>query len=318
VENHDRTREICNRFPKATRILCDRYTSVFNNNSQNFRLQKKQPSLILARKHKNRVLSTPAGYGIGSENNYYFSHMMNCLYDCRYCFLQGMYRSAHYVVFVNYEDFLDDITRVANESESASWFFSGYDCDSLAMEPVTGFMHACLNHFKTLSLANLEVRTKSTQIRALLDRPPIDNSVIAYSFTTEDTAQRLEHKAPSVKKRISALTKLQQHGWPIGLRLDPLIYTNDFKRDYRNLLDQIFASVNPATVHSISYGAFRLPKPYFKKMVSLYPDERLFATALTENNSTVSYSEDREQFCLDTIRALLTERIDESVLFPCS
>ena len=31
--------------------------------------------------------------------------MHNCIYDCRYCFLQGMYRSAHYVVFINYEDY---------------------------------------------------------------------------------------------------------------------------------------------------------------------------------------------------------------------
>ena len=31
--------------------------------------------------------------------------MLNCVYDCRYCFLQGMYRSANYVLFVNYDDF---------------------------------------------------------------------------------------------------------------------------------------------------------------------------------------------------------------------
>jgi len=318
VKNLDRTREICNRFSDASRVLCDRYSSVFNSNSQNFRLQKKQPSLILAKKHKNRVLSTPVGYGIGSENNYYFSHMMNCLYDCRYCFLQGMYRSAHYVVFVNYEDFLDDITRFANDTEGSSWFFSGYDCDSLAMEPVTGFMHTCLNHFETLSAANLEIRTKSTQIRKLLNRPPITNSVIAYSFTTEDTAQKLEHKAPSVDKRIAALNKLQQHGWPVGLRFDPLIYTKRFEQEYRELLDKIFASVDPTLVHSISYGAFRLPRPYFKKMITLYPNERLFATGLNESNTTVSYPEENEQFCLETMKALLIERVNESVLFPCS
>ena len=35
------------------------------------------------------VHPVPATYGIGGDENYYFSHMLNCLYDCRYCFLQG-------------------------------------------------------------------------------------------------------------------------------------------------------------------------------------------------------------------------------------
>ena len=30
--------------------------------------------------------------------------MYNCIYDCRYCFLQGMYSSANFVLFVNFEE----------------------------------------------------------------------------------------------------------------------------------------------------------------------------------------------------------------------
>jgi len=225
IRNHPRTIAICKRFPKATQVICDRYTSVFNSNAQNFRLQKQQPSLILARKHKGYVLPTPTGYGIGSERNYYFSHMLNCLYDCRYCFLQGMYRSANYVVFVNYEDYLEEIETLASQSDDDSWFFSGYDCDSLAMEPVTGFMDYALNRFAEIPRANIEIRTKSTQIRELINRTPIENCVVAFSFSPENIAASLEHKAPTVEKRILAMNKLQRQGWKIGLRFDPVIPT---------------------------------------------------------------------------------------------
>ena len=112
MADHPRTREICARFPRATRVQCQRYGEVFNPKAQDFRLQKRKPALILARKHDRRVLETPAGYGIGGTDNYYFSHMLNCLYDCRYCFLQGMYRSAHHVLYVNYEDFGTDINAI--------------------------------------------------------------------------------------------------------------------------------------------------------------------------------------------------------------
>ena len=145
IRAHPRVRAIVERFARATIVPITRYGEVFNRNQQSFRLQKKNPALILAEKKSNQVLSAPEGYGIGSARNFYFSHVLNCLYDCRYCFLQGMYRSAHYVLFVNYEDFQDQIVKtVAAHPGEDVYFFSGYDGDSLALESITGFVEAFL------------------------------------------------------------------------------------------------------------------------------------------------------------------------------
>ena len=317
VREHPRTLDICARFPKATLISCDRYSSVFNNNSQNFRLQKQHPALILAKKHQKHVLPTPTGYGIGSDRNYYFSHMLNCLYDCRYCFLQGMYRSANYVVFVNYEDFFTEIAATSSESPDNSWFFSGYDCDSMAMEPVTGFMSEALTHFENLPTAHLEIRTKSTQIRSLLGREAIPNCVVAFSFSPEKVSQALEHGVPTLEKRINAMEKLQKKNWKLGLRLDPIVYSPSLQTDYEMLLDKIFSSIDATQIHSVSYGMFRLPKPFFRKMVKLYPQEKLFSMSLTEHESQVSFSSEIEQESHNIVHTELLKHIDEDVIFPC-
>ena len=141
IARHPRARSIAARFPGATQIRCQRYGEVFNRRAQSFRLQKRNPALILARRFEHRVLETPRGYGIGGDASYYFSHMLNCPYDCRYCFLQGMFQSAHYLLFVNYEDFEADIrSHVAAYPGEQVTFFSGYDCDSLALDSVTGFV----------------------------------------------------------------------------------------------------------------------------------------------------------------------------------
>ncbi len=123
VVDHPRSRDILRRYPRAQIIKCASYTEVFNRKAQNFRLQKKKPALILAEKHSGHVLPTPAQYGIGAEHNYYFSHMLNCLYDCRYCFLQGMFQSAHYVLFVNYENFIDELARLAKQHDDETVHF---------------------------------------------------------------------------------------------------------------------------------------------------------------------------------------------------
>ncbi len=98
--DHPVVEKLRKRFNTIPHVLIERYTQVFNSHNQNFRLQKALPALILAQKHARFLLETPPNYSIGSSKNYYFSHLMNCPFDCRYCFLQGMYTSAHFVFFV--------------------------------------------------------------------------------------------------------------------------------------------------------------------------------------------------------------------------
>jgi spore photoproduct lyase len=189
IRSHPRVTAILKRFPDSVHISCEKYGEVFNRKAQNFRLQKIQPALILAEKRTNHILPAPEEYGIGGLHNYYFSHMLNCLYDCRYCFLQGMYRSANYVLFVNYEDFARELKTVSKlHVEDGCHFFSGYDCDSLALDPITGFLDFILPVFADLPETLLELRTKSTQLRKLLYTDPLDKCVVAFSRNYKNTA----------------------------------------------------------------------------------------------------------------------------------
>ena len=65
VRDHERTNKILKRFSDARIISCDRYGEVFNPRSQNFRIQKQNPALIIAEKFKNFLLPTPEGFGLG-------------------------------------------------------------------------------------------------------------------------------------------------------------------------------------------------------------------------------------------------------------
>ncbi len=319
VADHPRTKSICARFPKATKVYCKHYGEIFNRKAQNFRLQKKQPALILAHKHKNHVLDAPDGYGIGGRRNYYFSHMLNCVYDCRYCFLQGMYRSANYVIFVNYEDFQQSIINTANQHpDEALWFFSGYDCDSLAYEPVTEFTKAFLPTFRQLPNAHLELRTKSLQVRTLLKSEPLNNCIVAFSFTPEEISQALEHGVPSVEKRIEAMVKLQQHGWRLGLRFDPMIYQEGFEQLYQRLFEQIFSRLSASGIHSVSLGTLRTPKAFHQNMVNLYPEEKLFAGRFDENRGMITYQKELEEQMTKFCHEQLMQYIPQSLFFACT
>jgi spore photoproduct lyase len=318
IVQHPRVIEIMTRFPQARKIICGRYGEVFNPKAQNFRLQKQKPALILAEKYKNFTMPVPSGYGIGGSRNFYFSHMLNCLYDCRYCFLQGMYQSANYVLFINYEDFQDEIKqRCAETPTEPVHFFSGYDCDSLALEPVTGFAEQFLPIFETIPNAWLELRTKSTQVRSLLSREAFPRCIVAFSLNPDEIATKVEAKAPSLERRIDALLKLQAHGWQIGLRFDPMIYQLGYQQQYQHLFEQVFSVIKLESLHSVSLGAFRLPEKYFKKVHKLFPDEKLFVSPLENNQGMISYKEALEQEMTNFCTEQLLRYIPKELFFPC-
>ncbi len=319
IAEHPTTERIRKALPRASWIPIERYQELFNKRHQNFKLQKKNPALILAKKHDNFVLPAPSGFGMESYKNFYFSHMYNCLYDCKYCFLQGMYSSANFVLFVNYEDFFKAISDKIEEYKGRSLtFFSGYDCDSLAFDKLSGFADQALNFFNDFSNVELELRTKSIAINSLLQRRPLSNCVVAFSLSPAKIAKSLDSKAPSISRRISAIKQLAAAGWKIGLRFDPLIYTSDWKELYASLFAEIMDGLDPSMIHSISYGPLRFPKKMYKKAASLHPEHKLFAFPMEETKGVVSYGTKIETQMHDFLKSELNKYTSEKKIFQCT
>ena len=319
IKKHPRTKFILSKFKKTTIIDIDRYGEIFNKRNQNFRIQKKNPDLILAFKNNGYVLSAPEGFGIGSSKNYYFSHMYNCIYDCRYCFLQGMYSSANYVIFVNFEDFDKEIEEVIQDNkDNKTTFYSGYDCDSLALETLTGFAKHITTLFAKYPDVDIEFRTKSVQIEPFSSIEPLENVIIAYSLLPDLMSKALANKTPSTLKRIKAMSHLAAKGWKIGLRFDPLIHGKNWQKLYKELLDNIYNTIPLHSIHSVSFGTLRFPKEMFKNVFKLYPETPLFSGPLSQHNGVVSYDlgieEEMTTFCSDITK----NYIDDSQIFKCT
>ena len=319
IRQHRRTHEILSKFKKKIDIVyCDHYGEIFNIKSQNFRIQKKKPALVLAKKEGKKLHNIPKSFSIGGKKNYYFSHMLNCIYDCEYCFLQGKHMSAHYLLFVNYEDFFIEIEKKIKQNRfEKSYFFSGYDCDSLAFDGVTNFVESFLPIFEKNKNGVLEIRTKSIQIQKILKHKPIDNCIIAFSFTPKNVSKLIEHKVPLVKKRIDSMKKLAENGWKIGLRFDPIIPTCNFAKIYENLFKNIASNVPEENIHSISFGMMRFPKKMFKKMIKEYPNKKITSLNFKNNNGIYSYSKETQKKLENIIVGKLEKYMKNIPIYNC-
>ena len=280
--------------------------------------KKKKPSLILAKKEGRKLHDIPKSFSIGGKKNYYFSHMLNCIYDCEYCFLQGKHMSSHYLLFVNYEDFFLEIEeKIKQNRHQESYFFSGYDCDSLAFDGITNFVDCFIPIFKKNKNAILELRTKSTQIQKILKHKPIDNCIVAFSFTPENISKLIEHKVPSVKKRIIAMKNLANKGWKIGLRFDPIIPACNFAKIYEKLFLDISKNIPNDSIHSISFGMMRFPKKMFKKIIKENSGKRINLLDLENKNGIYSYSDVKKKKFENIIYKKLRKHIKNVPIYNC-
>ena len=58
------TLKILKKLGDTEKIICEKYTDVFNKKSQNFKLQKTSPSLIIAKKKGNFLNKIPNNFSI--------------------------------------------------------------------------------------------------------------------------------------------------------------------------------------------------------------------------------------------------------------
>ena len=91
VKGSDLASQCIKRFPRAKIIEIIDYKSIFNRPNQDFQTQKKSTKLILAKKNPPFIYpATDILQDGGFRNFYYTTPVINCIYNCDYCFLQGI------------------------------------------------------------------------------------------------------------------------------------------------------------------------------------------------------------------------------------
>ncbi len=308
VLEHPQTQHIMARFKRSHVIIIEHYKEVFNRNNQSFRIQSRSKNLILARK------SAPFLYegsfysdGFEFENFFYTQSLLGCLYDCDYCYLQGLYSSAHTVLFVNIEDFFDALLPYLNRPTLAA---ISYDTDTLALEKLTGQSAAWIHFAHTQPNLNLEIRTKSANFKAIQTCTPSTQIVLAWTLSPQKIIDRYEHHTPSLEARLRAICSAIDHGWQVRICIDPMIYTEDFATLYPPLIDEIFLHVEPSRLYSLTLGSFRMSAQHLKKIKKMRHSDLAFYPYAV-NEGIVAYPKALEQQMLDIMLEKACRYIDK-------
>jgi spore photoproduct lyase len=182
-----------------------------------------------------------------------------CPYSCTYCILQAYLEHMNPVFFTNLGKLSEELSALS-QSKKYLRIGTGELSDSLAFDHETGYSKKVLALFEGFPEVLFEFKTKSTRIKNLLAVTTVlKNIVISWSLNPETIAAREERGAPGTRDRLGAMKQVQGKGYKIGIHLDPLVWTWDWKILYSGLIKELADFLDPGRVAWISLGALRFP-----------------------------------------------------------
>lgn len=291
-------------------IRLGRYQELFNRGGQRFQHQKRNPALILARKEGTFLYTGSERIrSFGDQRVRYVDQLRNCVYNCDYCFLQGMHRSAHILMHLNGEDYQKAVRAAA--AEAPIYLSISYLTDILAFERLHPFTRRWINFAAGEPGVELEIRTKSDNVPAILSDEPPPNAILVFSLSPDPVARAVEKGTAAFQSRLLHARQASRRGWRIRLCFDPILAVPGWKEIYASCIEETFRRLEARRVEEVSLGVFRIHPDYLKRMQKERRDLPILYHPFARDQGVVTYEEGLREEMTDYIRRELLNFIPE-------
>lgn len=314
VADHERTKKILAKIKYRNIIYIDHYKDIFNRHNQSVSIEKECQSLIIAKKEGRLIYDgAPVCQSFGNEHFYYTSLMMNCMYDCKYCYLKGMYPSGHMVIFVNLEDYFSKIEEILKEHPM--YISISYDSDLLSLEGLTGYVKKWIEFVDAHENLSVEIRTKAAPLNIWDDLKKCSRVIFAYTISLDEVVKNNERLTPSSDERLLSANAALNHGFKVRLCFDPLIYVKDYEEKYRGLISNVASKIEMDKIEDVSVGTFRISAEFLKNIRKQERTSSVVQFPFENTDGYYHYPEKIEEKLTQLVFSSLKRYIDEDKIF---
>ena len=192
-----------------------------------------------------------------------------CFYQCDWCYLKLTFRAAFPFITARaqYDRIKEQLAKRLITARSPVMFNSGELADSLALEHLTGAAKEFIPWFGNTLNGYLFMLTKSDNVNSILDLPHKGHTVVAWSVNNEAVSRKFEIGAPPFMKRLEAAKKVLKAGYPVRIRLDPIVPFEGWKEGYKDTIKQIFSKISP---ERITLGTLRYEEGFYKMRNTIF------------------------------------------------
>jgi len=310
IKDSEQTQKILEKIKYQEIQAIEKYDDIWGRVKKPYLQKRETLNLFIAKKKGGLVKPAPDAYGLGGENHFFFVHAYNCIYECQYCYLQGYFNTPDLVLFINHDEISDEMESLISMSENKNaWFHAGEYSDSLAVSHITGELEVYFDLFKKYPKNKLELRTKSVNIKPLLKLTPTDNIYVSFTLSSKEGAKAFDYKCPTPSHAKFHLKKLIDHGYHIGIHLDPIIYHEGFEQEYTELLNQLGEILSDNRLGYISIGVVRFTKEVHKEVLKNYPDSPMHRQDFIKSfDGKIRYNRSMRMWIMNTVKKLCLDQ----------
>ncbi len=180
-----------------------------------------------------------------------------CGFDCSYCSIQSFYHQNE----VRFDaDFAEKLQSLKLDPHRLYHIGTGQSSDSLMWGNHNGNLAALCKFARANPNIILEFKTKSKNIRWLLENDFPANILCTWSLNPQEIIDNEEHQAASLRERIKCARKIADKGRLVGFHFHPMIWYQGFEQAYSEIADTLLRQFKPEEVALISMGTLTYTK----------------------------------------------------------
>lgn len=203
-----------------------------------------------------------------------------CTAMCMYCYLVCNYNKCAYLrLFVNREQMLEKIIKVANASEKQLTFEIGSNSDLILENTITGNLEWTIENFAKTEKGFLTLPTKFDMVDGILPLQHNGKIIIRMSVNPEEIINKVEFGTSRLKGRIEAINKLAEAGYKVGILIAPVILVDGWQKLYSDLIKRLNEELSEKVkrnaffeiiLMTYSYVHTRINEEAFPNAINLY------------------------------------------------
>lgn len=238
---------ICRAYPKATveEQLHTHHNKIDLGETDRLKLHYAGKRTLVLGEHLSSVRQSDEADNT-CPNFWHFSPYGFCPYGCDYCYLagsRGVRFSPTVKIFMNLDEMLEQIDRVARRHAAPMSFYLGKLQDGLALDRLTGYSRRMIPFFAQHPYARLTVLTKSVDVENLLDLDHRGHTTLSWTTNPPEIDRQFEPNTPGISKRIEAMHRSVAAGYPVRAVVMPIIPVENWRDIYADFLTHLLQSV---------------------------------------------------------------------------
>lgn len=212
--------------------------------------------------------------------------VQQCGFACSYCSIQSFYDEGR-VYFIR--NLREKLRGLELDPERLYHIGTGQSSDSLMWGNRDGLLDTLFGFAADNPNVILELKSKSGNIRYLLDHDIPPNIVSTWSLNTPPIIENEEHLTASLEERLAAAAAVARKGGLVGFHFHPIVRYRGWEEDYGKIYRHIQENFSPSHVVMISIGTLTFIKPVIRLLRARQMKSKILQMPIEDAAGKLSY-----------------------------